>query len=459
MRKLHGVERSKGYGKSDTFFLAFGAMIGSGWMTLVGEWIIRAGAVGAILAFILGGIMVLSVSQLYAELTSAMPVTGGVFVFSERAFNKTIAFVCMWALILSYISVISVQAVAFPTLLSYLIPQYIHGYLYTIDGFDVHTTWLVVTILMSALMVFVNIAGKKTATSFRNFTTVLVIIVGIIFFAGGLWNGDPANLIPEFPNGISGVFKVMVMTPFLYIGFDVIPQAASAMNIPAKKIGQILVIAVLTAILWYVLIVLCVGLTHNGEEVIASSLASVEAMMHAYGNSHIASSILLVGGIAGTLSCWNAFYTGCSCAISMLAENHILPEFFARKHPRYGTPYIAILSIGIVSTCAVFLGQNILVCFTSAGSLGTVLTYFIVSLSFIRLRRQEPELIRPYKIRHARLISTIAVFSCLFLLVLYIPGMPSSLAWPFEWGIILIWTFLGIVLYKFPAIEMHRKKF
>ena len=63
--------------KSDVFVLAFGAMIGWGWVVLSGEWIQTAGTLGAILAFVLGGIMVLFVGQAYAELTSAMPKCGG----------------------------------------------------------------------------------------------------------------------------------------------------------------------------------------------------------------------------------------------------------------------------------------------------------------------------------------------------------------------------------------------
>ena len=63
--------KKKGLGKLDAITLAFGAMIGWGWVVMSGEWITKAGTFGAILAFILGGIMVLFVGKVYAELLLA----------------------------------------------------------------------------------------------------------------------------------------------------------------------------------------------------------------------------------------------------------------------------------------------------------------------------------------------------------------------------------------------------
>lgn len=82
----------KEFCQKDIIALAFGAMIGWGWVVLTGEWIMMAGTLGAILGFVFGGIMVLFVGLIYAELTSAMPQCGGEHVFSYRALGEKASF-------------------------------------------------------------------------------------------------------------------------------------------------------------------------------------------------------------------------------------------------------------------------------------------------------------------------------------------------------------------------------
>lgn len=121
--------------KKDVLAISFGAMIGWGWIVMVGDWILAAGTLGAILAFAIGGLMVLLVGLTYAELTSALPKCGGEQVFSYRALGRKASFVCTWAIILGYISVVAFEAVALPTVVEYLAPGYVQGYMYTIAGY------------------------------------------------------------------------------------------------------------------------------------------------------------------------------------------------------------------------------------------------------------------------------------------------------------------------------------
>jgi amino acid transporter len=104
--------------------LAFGAMIGWGWVVLAGGWVQSAGAVGAMLAFGIGGVAVILIGLTYAELASAMPLTGGEHVYSHRAFGMAGSFLCTWAIILGYVSVVAFEAVALPTVVEHLFPNY-----------------------------------------------------------------------------------------------------------------------------------------------------------------------------------------------------------------------------------------------------------------------------------------------------------------------------------------------
>jgi amino acid permease len=108
--------------RSVVFVLAFGAMIGWAWVVLSGKWIETAGTLGAILAFVLGGMLVLFVGLVYAELASAMPSTQGVLLFSKTALGANAAFVCTWSIVLGFLSVIAFEAVALPSVITYLFP-------------------------------------------------------------------------------------------------------------------------------------------------------------------------------------------------------------------------------------------------------------------------------------------------------------------------------------------------
>ena len=80
-------------------------MIGWGWVVSSGGWIQKAGTIGTVIGFIIGGIMIYFVGLAYAELTGAMPKCGGEHIFSYKAFGATGSFICTWAIILSYIGV------------------------------------------------------------------------------------------------------------------------------------------------------------------------------------------------------------------------------------------------------------------------------------------------------------------------------------------------------------------
>ena len=95
--------------RKEVLALSFGAMIGWRWVALTGNWIGSAGSVGAIFAFLCGGIVVVFVGFTYAELAAAMPQAGGEHVYSHRALGPMASFVCTWAILLGYVSVVATQ--------------------------------------------------------------------------------------------------------------------------------------------------------------------------------------------------------------------------------------------------------------------------------------------------------------------------------------------------------------
>lgn len=133
--------------------------------------------------------------------------------------------------------------------------------------------------------------------------------------------------------------------------------------------------------------------------------------------------------------------------IFAMGRAKMLHPSFGEVHPKYRTPYRAILLVGILCVLAPLLGRRALVWFVDAGGLGTTLAYFLVALSFVFLRIREPRLARPYLVRAGMVVGILAVLSTAWFITLYLPFAAGALVWPFEWLMVLGWIVLGVVLY------------
>jgi len=161
-----------------------------------------------------------------------------------------------------------------------------------------------------------------------------------------------------------------------------------------------------------------------------------------------AGKLLVVGGIGGILTSWNAFLIGGSRALYALARAGQLPAPLGRLHPRYNTPHNALLLIGGLSVFAPLFGRPALVWLVDAGGLGIVVAYAFVAWSFLVLRKNEPDLDRPYRVRRGAVVGWVALVLSVGIGTLYLPFSPAALIWPNEWLIVLGWIVLGAFLLR-----------
>jgi amino acid transporter len=436
--------------RREVLALSFGAMIGWSWVALTGNWIGGAGSVGAMLAFLLGGVVVVLVGLTYAELASAMPQAGGEHVYSHRALGSTASFICTWAILLGYVSVVAFEAVALPTVAEYLVPGFSRGYLWTVSGWDVNLTWVLVGVVAAVVITAINILGIRPAARVQVLATTLVVVVGLLLIGGGAAGGDAANLQPLFSNGAKGLLSVLIMVPFMFVGFDVIPQSAEEIDIPFAEIGRLLMLSIAMAVLWYVAMIWAVSVGLAATDRAASTLPTADASAALLGGDW-AGKLLVVGGIGGILTSWNAFLIGGSRALYALARAGQLPAPLGRLHPRYNTPHNALLLIGGLSVFAPLFGRPALVWLVDAGGLGIVVAYAFVAWSFLVLRRREPDLERPYRVRHGKAVGWLALVLSVGIGTLYLPFSPAALIWPNEWLIVVCWIILGAILMRHSA--------
>jgi APA family basic amino acid/polyamine antiporter len=421
---------AKTLARREVLTLSFGAMIGWSWVLLTGEWLMRAGSLGTTIAFVIGGIAVILISLTYAELAAAMPKAGGEHVYTHRALGYGASFVASWAIVLAYINVCVFESAALPTALAYVFPDLAQGYLWTIAGADVHITMIAVGVIAAIIMTGINFVGIRFAAFVQTLMTFLIMLVGLSFISGAALFEFSGTSAPLFTKGAVGILGVLVMVPALMVGFDVIPQSAEEIDLPPALIGKLLVFSVSLAAAWY----------------IAISFATADAMANVW-DSQMMGNLMILAGVGGILTSWNAFIIGGSRVLYALAETGMIPKVFARVHPKYKTPYVAILFIGLLSCISPFFGRTILVWLVDAGSFMVVIAYGMVAFAFLKLRYSEPEMPRPFRVAQGKFVGVLALILSVGLGCLYLPGSPAALIWPYEWLMVLGGAVLGAAFY------------
>lgn len=442
----------KSFRSIDVLALAFGTMIGWGWIMLSGTWAIQGGMFGAMLAFVVGAILCIFVGIIYAELTPAIPETGGSVAFSKRALGSFAALVSGLATSFAYLGVAAWEGPALVSSLSYILPIPSEGYLWTIQGVDVYLTEVIFVITATAILTGINIRGTKETAIFQTIATTGIILVGLLFLSGGILFGNIDNAKPLFTS-TQGFMSVLLVVPAMFVGFDVIPQATAEMDVPLKKIPKLLIFSIILASMWYVLMILATCLSAPEEVRVHGTIPVADSMAYAFGNP-ILGKICIVGALCGIVTSWNGFLFGAARCIYSMANTGLLPKFLAKTHSKYQTPYVAISFCGFVCMAASFLGKGALTWFVNSSSFGTVIMYLMVVLSFIALRIKKPNLPRPYRIKNAKIIGSLACLVVGFFVYLYMPTGPSSLSLV-EWVLVLGWFAIGIILYFVYRLRIY----
>ena len=433
----------KTFSTKDVLAMAFGTMIGWGWIMLSGQWAADAGMIGAVLAYVIGATLCVFVGMTYAELTPAIPCTGGSVVFSYKAMGYWPAVIAGLATSFAYMGVAAWEGPAFATAIDYIVPIPQIGYLWNIHGYEVYMSWAAVAIVASVIITIVNFRGAKQAAVFQTIATLGLVTVGIIFFLGGVTKGDFSNAKPLLTD-VKGFAAVLLMVPAMFVGFDVIPQSAGEMNVPLKKIPFLLILSIFAAAIWYMLMIFATCMSAPISIRVGGTIPVADAMAHAFGNP-IWGKICIVGAVCGILTSWNGFLYGGARVIYSLANAKMLPAFLGKIHPKYNTPSNAVLLCGALSTFSCLLGKKALVWFVNASSFGVVIMYGMVVLSFIMLRKNAPDMPRPYRVKNARVIGTLAIGVALFFAWLYTPLGPQPLV-GVEWALVLAWFSCGLLL-------------
>ena len=262
--------------------LGLGIIVGVGWVVYSGQWLQDGGPLGAMLAFLIGGLLLLPVGMCYAEMTSALPLAGGELAFSYKAFGPMTSFLTAWLLSLAYVAITPFETIAIGALLETLIPQIATEPLYYIGVGDdrerVALSTILPGLLVGSFLVWVNWQGARDSARFQTIVVAAMLACTIVFCGVALLRGDFANLQPLFAGqdagrtgvaaAVSAIVAVLVVVPFFMAGFDAIPQAAeeSGAKMSPRQLGAAILISIASGAMFYVLIIFAVSMSMPWSE-------------------------------------------------------------------------------------------------------------------------------------------------------------------------------------------------
>ena len=436
----------------ELFTLAFGTIIGVGWITVLGHWLGNAGSLGAILAFVAGAMLVLTVGLCYAEVASMMPAAGGEVVYARRTFGPAAGFAAGWVLSLIYISVVAFEAISVGWISTVLIPGIEGPLLYRAFGADVHLGNVLIGFAGMVVIGYMNYRGARAAAVFQLLMTLALLLISVAFITVGLAGGDPANLRPLYAGAtvseaLAGATAVFVTTPFWFAGFNVLPQAAgeTAPDVSMRRVGLVIVLSILGAAVFYVLVILASSMTLPRGELLAFELPAAAAFRAAF-DSPLLGNLVLLAGLLGLITTWNAVVFSAARVLLALSRAGELPVGIGVIHARYGTPGRAILFVTCVAALLMLLGRGAIGIIVNTVGACFALMFLTVAAVVIRLRIREPAWDRPYRAPGGLIVPVLAaLFAVSMLGVSLWEHSNAASGFPAEWIVLVTWALLGLL--------------
>ncbi len=432
--------------------IGLGTIIGIGWVMVVGDWLERGGPLGAMLGFLGGGLILITIGMSYAELTPAIPVAGGEVAFAYRAFGTSASFLTAWFLTFAYIMVCPFEVVALGWLLEYIFPGIKSRPLYSIGGYSVSLSFIIPGVIIGLFILILNYRGVRSSARFQAISTSIIVICAMFFTLVAVLKGKASHMMPLFSRNdsffarLESIIAVLGIVPFFMTGFDTIPQAAeeSGRRVNPKDLGKAIIISILVGALFYVIVIFDLALVMPWKESISFEMPTAEVFRVAFGFEWVA-RLVLVAAFFGLVTSLNGTFLASSRVIFSAGRGGLLPKWFGAIHPKFKTPKNAILFAGVITLSGPFIGKSSLLPIVSVASLAAMCAWFITCLASIRLRKIAPKMKRPYRVKHKIVFYLGASISAILIFLILLPGSSAQLKWPTEYFVLSAWMVLGIL--------------
>jgi len=440
--RLHGNLSTVEY-----FTFGFGTMIGVGWVVLMDDWLSRGGPGGAMLGFLIGGLLLFPIAHTYGRLVQRIRDAGAEIAYTEGVFPPLVSFGAGWTMVLSYAIVCPWEAVATGNLLSRVFPSLNSYEVYAIAGTPIFAPRLAVGLALTALIVFINYRGIAPSGVFQNVMTFGLLATFAIFTALGFARGDSANMQPLFPRpGAAGallsIFLVMQIVPYFMTGFESVAKGSEEarsgfdpLNFP-KAIDA----ALFAGVFFYFIIVAVVTYVYPWQQIVSGHVRTEVAFERTFG-SHAIAQLILFGAFLSLLKIFNGNFVAATRMLYAIGRRNLVHPALGRVHPTRGTPVVAITLMGVLTAAAAMFGDPILVPVTEVGSLAVGVGWLSACAAYIARRRRDG-----YPNESATVAWLGAAVALAIVLMKVVPGVPGSFT-RFEWIAFAAWSGFGLLFW------------
>ena len=435
--------------------LGIGAIIGAGIFVMTGTAAANYAGPAVILSFVIAGTACAFAGLCYAEFAAMLPVSGSAYSYAYTTLGEFVAWFIGWNLVLEYLFAASTVAVgwsgymnsllgtlgmALPTALSSAPLTLVNGSV-AMTGALVNLPAVLIVAAISGL-VYVGISQSAWVNSI--IVTIKVVVI-LLFLAFSIQFVNPDNWVPFIPDaivdenqvsrfGFQGVIRASAVVFFAYIGFDAVSTAAGEARNPQRDMPiGILGSLVFCTILYIAMAAVLTGMLPYSQLGTAKPVATALA---AYPSLLWLKTLVEVGAIAGLSSVILVMLMGQPRIFYAMSKDGLMPRLFGRVHPKFQTPYLGTVVVGVVA--AVLAGLFPIDVLGDLVSMGTLLAFATVCIGVLILRRTRPDLRRPFRVPAAAVLCPLGAAACLYLF-----WQPFTEHWHLMGG----WTLIGMLIY------------
>ena len=464
-RETQTSELKRSLGPWNLVFLGIGCIIGAGIFVRTGNAAALHAGPAVLLSFVVAGVVCAFAGLCYAELSSTLPVSGSAYTYSYTTIGEFAAWVMGALLLLEYglaASVVSVgwsgYMVSLLADIGIVVPPELTGpagYPKELaDGTTITTVFNLPAFLVCAALAVLLVIGVSESARVNNIIVAIKVTVLTAFIlVGGFiilsnWSTFAPNWDPFIPPptgeqgefGLSGILRAASIVFFAYIGFEAVSTAAQEAKNPAKDMPFGIIGSLVACTVIYILVSIVLTLIVDYRELNVPDPVAVA--VDAFGPQWAwFASTIKVGAIIGLTSVILVLMYGQTRIFYTMARDGLLPKVFSRVHPKFRTPWINTIVVGLaVAAAGGFFDINFL---GDATSVGTLAAFAIVCLTVIWLRRTHPDIPRGYRVPLYPVIPALGILTCVWL----ISTVPAHVLIFFGWyvlGAVVLYFIYGM---------------
>ncbi len=401
-----------------------------------------------IFSYILAAIPAFFMALCYAVLSSALPSSGGEYVFVSRIVDPFVGFISTWARWFAMIATIAAMAVGDIVLIDNFFDILgMHSVSYFIS-----TNITMISIILVIIFMFVNYLGVKTFGRIQTIMFVLLMIGIGLFILFGLSRIDINNISYSMNLNLDDIAKASSLIFFSYLGFAAIANAGGEIKKPEKTLPKGIVISMFMIAAIYILVALITygSMSPSFYSSYSFSSGSVPDVASHFLPSIIAIFVAFAGSIA-IISDINPNILASSRLSFAWANDRIVPEKLAELN-RYGVPKWSLIITGLVAIVIILLAKQFMTAVMMI-NMAILLIYIAISISALILPYEHPEIYvkAKFKFQGLWVIALLGMItSALFLgyILRLEDAMPGFI-------FLLIWIAIGSVVYVL-TMEKHK---